>query len=1349
MANFSNDLAVVIGINDYGNGISSLQTAVNDAKALTTVLEKDHGYQVLQLVNEKATLAEFHFLLEKVLPESVQGDSRLLFYFAGHGIALNGEDGPEGYLIPQDAKLGDTGSYLSMPTLQAALSALPCRHFLGILDCCFAGAFRWSSTRDIAFIPEVIHQERYDRFIQDAAWQTITSAAHDQKALDAIAVNSDRGEAGDHSPFAAALIEALSGKADAYPPAADGKPSGDGVITATELYLYLRDRVEPVTASSQQRQTPGIWPLKKHDKGEYIFLSPGHALNLPPAPPLDESKNPYRGLESYDEAQSDLFFGRGALTEKLTGVVSQQPLTVVLGASGSGKSSVVKAGLMPALRQESAHGQWHVLSPMRPGDSPFQALGKVLRDDLGSVAVLPASESENLVEMLGQYLAIRCRQEPSTEPRPKVLLVIDQCEELITLCSDGGVRDRFLNGLSSAIATYPEQLHVVLTLRSDFEPQFQDTALKNEWRTARFMVPAMTRSELRETIEEPASLRVIYFQSDDPKNPLVDQLIDEVAEMPGALPLLSFTLSELYLKYLQRQKAAQDVGESIDRAITEADYVELGGVARSLTLRADSEYEALVAQDPNYAATIRNVMLRMVAVGGGELARRRVPLSEFEYPATQNKRVKTVIRRFSEARLLVEGQDPTGKPYAEPAHDELVRGWKRLLMWKQAEEESILLQRRLTPAAEEWTQRRTHSVRSGLRAKRVQALNFADKLLSAGETGISNLLTKGLMAKLLSAPSRHLGRSRSTQSSTQSLTQSSEQASVQAGEFLWNANPYLAVLQRQLAAENNWLNQVETDFVQESLLQKRRNISWRWRIAVGVMAGLSALTISALAGQRQAQLGQVRAFQQSSEANLLSDQELDALIDALRAGNTLETLLPFGLFKPAADVAQVTGALSKALQNRERARFDVTQLVNQVPGATLSEVFFDREGRLIAKLNGPDDGIIFGDMATQELLGYTPERKDSAFMEIALEDLSPEEQALLAGYMEPGARLTLSPQRDLLVISISIGTGTTNPPKKVIFKWTEGNREKITSFFGWDGVALSDDGQSMVTVDREGMARIWDVADDSGPTAEAALPTETVPIPETLRFSDYLASAEQAVFEDIKAYITDDLMAGTFASHVVDEESRETLIKEMIDTAFVVASPDETIVSILFDLRGNDAGRVFYFWDLAANHALTTLSSALKTEALLSIDVVRFSPNGQYLAIADRSNLRLWDLEADQWLETDFQGDLVCNSNVQSVVFSPDNQLIGTGTFEDDQSYVCVRDWAGYQLGKFKTESWGILSFTQDSNVLVDADYDGNVTQSWKVESLNELMVRGCGLVDEYLRLPGADVSEGDRMLCD
>ena len=158
------------------------------------ILRQQHGYQVWVSLDEVATLKNLNKLLEETLPEQVKSDDRLIFYFAGHGIALNGDEGPEGYLIPQDAKLGDIQSYLPMTKLQDSLSELPCRHFLGILDCCFAGAFRWSSTRDLLSAPEVIHQERYDRFIADAAWQVITSAASDQKALDAFDINTERGQ---------------------------------------------------------------------------------------------------------------------------------------------------------------------------------------------------------------------------------------------------------------------------------------------------------------------------------------------------------------------------------------------------------------------------------------------------------------------------------------------------------------------------------------------------------------------------------------------------------------------------------------------------------------------------------------------------------------------------------------------------------------------------------------------------------------------------------------------------------------------------------------------------------------------------------------------------------------------------------------------------------------------------------------------------------------------------------------------------------------------------------------------------------------------------------------------------
>ena len=139
---FSRNLAFIVGINSYSNGISSLKTAVNDAKKLVEILREKHGYQVWVCLDKVATLDNLNQLLEKTLPEQVTENDRLLFYFAGHGVALNNDDEPAGYLIPQDAIQGDTDSYLPMTKLHDALSKLNCRHFLGILDCCFSGAFR-------------------------------------------------------------------------------------------------------------------------------------------------------------------------------------------------------------------------------------------------------------------------------------------------------------------------------------------------------------------------------------------------------------------------------------------------------------------------------------------------------------------------------------------------------------------------------------------------------------------------------------------------------------------------------------------------------------------------------------------------------------------------------------------------------------------------------------------------------------------------------------------------------------------------------------------------------------------------------------------------------------------------------------------------------------------------------------------------------------------------------------------------------------------------------------------------------------------------------------------------------
>lgn len=1032
---FQRNFAIIIGINKYDNLQRPLETAVSDAEELARILKHHHEqleekyqeqnkYEVCLLTDEDATLEKLDQLLENFqngkIPldnETVQvnDNDRVIFYFAGHGYAnkiSESEDEFTAYLIPQDATTNDKSTWLPMRKLHDALLKLDCRHMLVILDCCFAGALRRVSLKRAFELAVPVYQETYDRFIRDPAWQVITSAGDNQEALDSPSLG-DRGKVSgtNHSPFAQALFDALQGKTDPRSQRT-ADTDNDHILIANELEIYLANNVYTVAGKHSHEQTPSLFPLDKHGNGRFFFLLKDFNRDkLKEAPKITPENNPYRGLESYDEEHSKLFHGRENLIRKLKDHVinENKALTVILGVSGSGKSSLMKAGLLPRLRNEH---QFTILGPMRVGDSPLTALAQAflpIKDetalqDLATIKNLtqilekdsqswidtikfskineyntelcqsikhlkltneqveflkewrdsdctkPVSiklwldkfnKRKNLVEKIDKltkylvselkgntrFLVAIIKAWKSKNKTAKLLLAVDQFEELNTLAkSDSNEKTKngnteqhcFQELLKEAIAQCKDCFDVVITLRSDFEAQFKDGILKDFWvDDARFIVTPMTQNELREVIEKPAAEKEIVF---DPPS-LVDHLINQVIQMPGALPLLSFALSELYLNYMEENnKLNRD-----QRALIEDDYKKIGEVFGCITKRADKEYDALVQKDKAYEKTVRQVMLRMVDVG--DEARRRVLSSELHYPdEAEHQRAQNVIQQFCQARLLVQGNNSEGKSYVEPAHDALVQNWAQLQKWKNEQEENLILQRKLTPVANDWHEINQPEKDSKTKSKfRIKYFFYCLEKVEA------------FLIAQAQHPIRKVKKARLAKQQSSGLSKN----------YLWHNDPRLAQLDLFLDSQDNWFNKTEDEFVRESIIHKGRNTYRFWCSFALIGAGLSILTIVAVLGQRQAKIEEMMAWKESAEGNLKSDRDIRAFLDILRAVKISKHPL---LWLPSPDtaLAEVQETMYKAFYTvKERNRIESDR-------ATFAQVAFNPKTNELATIGDGD-----------------------------------------------------------------------------------------------------------------------------------------------------------------------------------------------------------------------------------------------------------------------------------------------------------------------------------------------------------------------------------------------------------
>ncbi|MFE5795168.1 helix-turn-helix domain-containing protein [Streptomyces sp. NPDC056503] len=395
--------------------------------------------------------------------------------------------------------------------------------------------------------------------------------------------------------------------------------------------------------------------------------------------PGADEPSPYRGLARFETGDSALFFGRDRAVADLLGLAGEHRLVCVFGASGSGKSSLLRAGLIPRLRDPERAGERPAaVRILTPGERPFTTHGPAL------VAADSAGDT---------------------------WLVVDQFEEVFTLCHDAVERTRFIEALLAA-GRPTRRLRVVLGIRADFYPHcLEHAGLADAIRAASLPMVRMTQAELREAICGPAAARRLVVE-----RALTDALVEEVSGQTGGLPMLSHALLETW-----RRRSG--------RTLTLEAYQRVGGMRGAIAQSAEAAYSRL---DPGQAETARQIMLRLITPGKGAVDTRR-PAARTEVTAIGNGdgEARAVLETLARARLIIVDGDRV-----ELAHETLITAWPRLQGWIEQDRETLRVHRWLTEAADAWE---AVGRDPGVRISPVRLAQLGDFETEAGRSRLTGL----------------------------------------------------------------------------------------------------------------------------------------------------------------------------------------------------------------------------------------------------------------------------------------------------------------------------------------------------------------------------------------------------------------------------------------------------------------------------------------------------------------------------------------------------------------------------------------------------------------------------------
>ncbi|MBD2199281.1 MULTISPECIES: nSTAND1 domain-containing NTPase [Calothrix] len=650
--------ALVVGINTYDR-LRSLNAPAADAEAIAQILEKYGEFQVTRLPavkdkeNEtirigkqtKVSLTQ----LEKAIVQLFKPDGKppdtALLYFSGHGLRKN-VGIQEGFLATSEVnpEAGNWG--LSLQWLRRLLQESEVRQQIVILDCCYSG--------------EVLNFAEADPGDRGKGRDRCFIAASRDFELAYEDINSQ------NSVLTAALIKGLEPKQDRW-------------VSNYTLVDFLN-------------QTHHPFPQRP------IFANSGEAINLtrqwntsPSNSAVQESAIcPYKGLSYFDCTEEDakFFYGRTALTDELLDKVRSGNFLAVLGASGSGKSSVVRAGLLYQLklgRRLSGSDTWQ-FKIFRPGANPLQSLALAFVES-GLSDVERASQLDKAEELITKG-AVGLEKLITASQNQRLVLVVDQFEEAFTLCQEVTERQKFFECLLGVLQRNDNKLCLVITMRADFFGKCLEQdygGLSKKIQEHLVTVTPMSRGELETAIIKPAEQVSLEIEPE-----LVSEMIADVEGSPGSLPLLQYTLTELW-----KQKTEQ--------RLTLNAYTRLGGVRGTLQTRATEVYESL---SPEEQQATKRIFLELTQLGEGtEDTRRQVVQQDLVSSQYSETLINRIIQRLADEKLVVTSTLSNQIAVVDVAHEALIRHWLLLRKWIEESRDILRQKRKIEAAAIEWRDR--------------------------------------------------------------------------------------------------------------------------------------------------------------------------------------------------------------------------------------------------------------------------------------------------------------------------------------------------------------------------------------------------------------------------------------------------------------------------------------------------------------------------------------------------------------------------------------------------------------------------------------------------------------------